>query len=53
MKLEIRFFYFSNSILILGSPKDLIKKLLVINPIDRLTVTQALEHPFFHVKVRA
>lgn len=31
------------------SPKDLIKKLLVNEPKDRLTVVEALDHPFFHV----
>lgn len=30
-------------------PKDLIKKLLIVDPKSRLTVTEALEHPFFHV----
>jgi phosphorylase kinase gamma subunit len=29
--------------------KDLIRKLLVVNPEERLTVGQALHHPFFHV----
>ncbi|KAK7595503.1 hypothetical protein V9T40_013328 [Parthenolecanium corni] len=34
---------------ITDSPKDLIRKLLIVEPKDRLTVNQALEHPFFHV----
>lgn len=33
------------------APKDLIRKLLVLNPKERLTVVEALEHPFFNVKV--
>lgn len=36
----------------IDSPKDLIRKLLVLDPNDRLTVNEALEHPFFNVKVR-
>jgi serine/threonine protein kinase len=35
----------------IDSPKDLIRKLLVLDPSDRLTVNEALEHPFFNVKV--
>ncbi|CAG5122639.1 unnamed protein product, partial [Candidula unifasciata] len=30
------------------APKNLIRRLLVINPTERLTATQALAHPFFH-----
>ncbi|XP_075219214.1 phosphorylase kinase gamma isoform X2 [Lycorma delicatula] len=30
-------------------PKDLIQKLLVVDPSQRLTVNDALEHPFFHL----
>lgn len=33
------------------APKDLIKKLLVVDPKKRLTVSEALEHPFFQVMV--
>jgi serine/threonine protein kinase len=33
------------------APKDLIKKLLVVDPKKRLTVSQALGHPFFQVMV--
>lgn len=36
----------------LEAPKDLITKLLVLNPNERLTVEEALNHPFFNVKVR-
>lgn len=35
----------------LEAPKDLIRKLLVLNPNERLTVDEALDHPFFNVKV--
>ncbi|XP_046681845.1 phosphorylase b kinase gamma catalytic chain, skeletal muscle/heart isoform isoform X2 [Homalodisca vitripennis] len=30
-------------------PKDLIRKLLVVNPAERLTVREALQHPFFQL----
>lgn len=30
-------------------PKDLIRKLLVVDPAERLTVKAALDHPFFHL----
>ena len=30
--------------------KDLIKKLLVVNPKDRLTIEQALQHEVFHAQ---
>lgn len=33
------------------APKDLIRKLLVLDPNERLTVDGALEHPFFNIKV--
>ncbi|XP_001947448.1 phosphorylase b kinase gamma catalytic chain, skeletal muscle/heart isoform [Acyrthosiphon pisum] len=33
------------------APKDLIRKLLVLNPNERLTVDEALEHQFFNVKM--
>ncbi|CAB3364421.1 Hypothetical predicted protein [Cloeon dipterum] len=34
---------------ITDAPKDLIRKLLVVDPKKRLTVSEALEHPFFQV----
>jgi len=33
-------------------PKDLIRKLLVVDPKKRITVNEALQHPFFHMMVR-
>ncbi|XP_034237588.1 phosphorylase b kinase gamma catalytic chain, skeletal muscle/heart isoform isoform X2 [Thrips palmi] len=30
-------------------PKDLIRKLLVVDPKKRISIDEALEHPFFHV----
>ncbi|PSN49809.1 Phosphorylase b kinase gamma catalytic chain [Blattella germanica] len=30
-------------------PKDLIRKLLVVEPANRITIKGALEHPFFHM----
>jgi serine/threonine protein kinase len=33
-------------------PKDLIRKLLVVDPKKRITIKEALEHPFFQMMVR-
>jgi len=33
-------------------PKDLICKLLVVNPKKRITINEALQHPFFQMMVR-
>lgn len=32
-------------------PKDLIRRLLVVDPKQRLTATEALRHPFFQLMV--
>ncbi|XP_059478740.1 phosphorylase b kinase gamma catalytic chain, skeletal muscle/heart isoform isoform X2 [Neocloeon triangulifer] len=34
---------------ITDAPKDLIRKLLVVDPSKRLTITEALAHPFFQI----
>uniref|UniRef100_A0A0B7B1M1 phosphorylase kinase n=1 Tax=Arion vulgaris TaxID=1028688 RepID=A0A0B7B1M1_9EUPU len=36
---------------ITDAPKNLIQKLLVVNPKERLTAKEALKHPFFHSQV--
>jgi len=33
-------------------PKDLIRKLLVVDPKKRITINEALQHPFFQMMVR-
>ena len=33
------------------APKDLIRKLLVIDPRKRISIKEALEHTFFHTVV--
>lgn len=33
-------------------PKDLIRRLLVVDPKKRISVDDALRHPFFHTMVR-
>lgn len=33
------------------APKDLISKLLVVDPAKRISIKDALEHPFFHTVV--
>lgn len=33
------------------APKDLIRKLLVVDPKKRISIDEALEHPFFHIMV--
>jgi serine/threonine protein kinase len=33
-------------------PKDLIRRLLVVDPKKRITIKEALEHPFFQTMVR-
>ncbi|XP_055635404.1 phosphorylase b kinase gamma catalytic chain, liver/testis isoform isoform X4 [Toxorhynchites rutilus septentrionalis] len=33
-------------------PKDLIRKCLVVDPVKRITVTEALQHPFFNTVLR-
>lgn len=37
--------------LISEDPKDLIRKCLVVDPSKRITVTEALKHPFFNTVV--
>lgn len=32
-------------------PKDLIRKLLVVDPKQRISITDALQHPFFQMAV--
>lgn len=36
---------------ITDTPKDLIRKLLVVDPTKRATIREALDHPFFHTVV--
>ena len=45
--------YFLNDmgIFFIDTPKDLISKLLVVDPAKRFTVQQALNHDFFQVLV--
>lgn len=38
---------------ILEDPKDLIRKCLVVDPEKRITVSEALRHPFFQTMVSA
>ncbi|KAF7993302.1 hypothetical protein HCN44_006362 [Aphidius gifuensis] len=33
---------------ITDAPKDLISKILVVDPLKRISITEALDHPFFH-----
>jgi len=36
---------------VLEAPKDLIRKLLVVDPKRRISIKDALEHSFFHTVV--
>lgn len=36
---------------ITDAPKDLIRKLLVVDPLKRISIKDALEHSFFHTVV--
>lgn len=36
---------------ITDAPKDLIRKLLVVEPLKRISIREALDHPFFHTVV--
>jgi phosphorylase kinase gamma subunit len=38
---------------VLEAPKDLIRKLLVVDPRKRISIKDALEHSFFHTVVSA
>lgn len=37
---------------ITDAPKDLISKILVVDPLKRISIAEALDHPFFHTVVR-
>lgn len=37
---------------LLEPPKDLIRKLLVVDPKQRISIEEALDHPFFQTVVR-
>lgn len=45
------YIYIIFNMYILEAPKDLIRKLLVVDPKRRISIKDALEHSFFHTVV--
>lgn len=51
LKLNRTFIFFSLVCVCAEDPKDLIRKCLVVEPENRITVKEALKHPFFNTTV--
>lgn len=47
----INFYNSQITIIFSEAPKDLIRKLLVVDPKKRISIKEALEHSFFHTVV--